>query len=207
MRTIEQNIYRYSELNINAKERVKQWYLEGQDNNFFYNNCFNDLKELFGCNELELQYSLSYSQGDGFNIFGKINGENIIDTIINGFGWALLSDFETVLSEKEQRTIKKYAKECSCIELPYNNRYCYSLANQIEFAENWICELENCNFSNINKAVIYKFERLVRDIFSEICEDFKESGYKYFYEIDEYDLENWCTEMEYELFENGELYC
>lgn len=202
MRTIEQNIYSYSELNNKAKERVKQWYLEGQDN-----DCFNELRELFGSNELKLQYSLHYSQGDGFNIYGKINGENIINTIIQGFGWSLLSDFETILSEKEKRTIKIYAKECSCVELPYNNRYCYSLANQIEFAENWIYELENYNFSNINKAVIYKFQALVRDIFSEICEDFKESGYKYFYEIDEYDLEDWCTEMEYEFFENGELYC
>ena len=66
--------YSYEELNEDAKAKVKQWYLEDPiRNENFYEDVKNYLKENFPRSELEVTYSLGYCQGDGLNIYGKVN--------------------------------------------------------------------------------------------------------------------------------------
>ena len=69
--TTTYEIYKFNELSDDAKERVKQWYLDGQENMtfIFTEDCIEDLHNLFGDNSLEVQYSLAGCQGDGFNIY------------------------------------------------------------------------------------------------------------------------------------------
>ena len=65
------NVYTYNELSEDAKENVRKWYLDGMtDLSFvFAEDCEQDLYNLFGENDLEVQYSLGYCAGDGFNIY------------------------------------------------------------------------------------------------------------------------------------------
>ena len=210
MRTVavEYKVYKYNELSEKAKEKVRDWYLTGQEPQFFTDDCKMDLEILFGKNDLDVQYSLGYCQGDGFNIYGAIDAESILNCLKEHNGGTQLEKFENVLTENEKKIILEYAKECyecATIELPWNNRYCYSLADRIEFAEDWIAELEYYS-NNINVDVIKKFEKLVRDIFSELCRSYEKQGYKYFYEIPEEDLEEICEANEYEFLEDGTIF-
>ena len=53
----------------NFKKRVREQYLNGQDAEFFYEDSMTYINELFPNSKLDIQFSLGYCQGDGFNIF------------------------------------------------------------------------------------------------------------------------------------------
>lgn len=205
--TVEYKVYKYEELSDKAKAKAKEWYLEGREPFMFTEDCEQDLENLFGNNDLKVQYSLGYCQGDGFNIYGKIGAENIFKCLENHNGGVQLERFENVLTEKEKKTILHYAGECGRIELPINNRYCYCVAGHTDIADDWEYQLENYSgYSNINKEVLEKFESMVHGIFEELCRSYEEQGYDYFYEIDEEDLEEMCEVNGYEFLEDGTIF-
>lgn len=206
MRTVAINydVYKYNELSQSAKEKVKEWYLNGQPEFIFTDDCKMDLENLFGKNNLDVQYSLASCQGDGFNIYGKIEAYQIFDCLEKHNGGTQLEKFENILTEKEKKTILHYAEECGAIELPMNNRYCYSLADYIDIADSW--EYDLYGYKNINVEVLKKFEELVRDIFGTLCRSYEKWGYEYFYEISDEDLEEMCEANEYEFLEDGTIF-
>lgn len=207
--TVEYEVFNYNELSTKAKEKVKNWYLDGQtDLSFiFTEDCEQDLYNLFGDNDLEVQYSLGYCQGDGFNIYGKINAKNIFNCLENHNGGTQLEEFENALTEKEKKTILHYAEECGAIELPVNNRYCYCIARYTDIADDWEYQLENYSgYKNINKEVLEKFEKLVKELFTKLCNDYEEYGYNFFYEISEEDLAEICEVNGYEFLEDGTIF-
>jgi hypothetical protein len=207
--TTEYKIYKYNELSDEAKENVKEWYLESfHDADCFSEICENDLYNLFGDTNLNIQYDLRYCQGDGFNIYGEINAESIFNCLENHNGGTQLEQFENVLTDKEKRTILHYAEECGKIELPMNNHYAYSLADRIDIVDDWTFQLETYGaYRDINEEVLKKFERLVRDIFSVLCEYYEKIGYEWFYdEVSDEEVEEICEANEYEFLEDGSLY-
>ena len=205
--TVNYEVFKYNELDEYAKEKVKQWYLDGQESYIFTSDCKEDLYNLFGENDLDVQYSLNYCQGDGFNIYGKIDAKSIFKCLENHNGGTQLAKFEDVLTEKEKKTILHYADECGKIEIPMNNRYCYSLADYIDIEEDWAYDLEvYSGYKNINVEALEKFEKLVRDIFTTLCKMYEEWGYNYFYEIDEEDLAEICEANDYEFLEDGTVF-
>lgn len=205
--TISYEVYKYNELSEQAKEKVKEWYLKGQEPFVFTEMVKEDLNCLFGKNNLDVQYSLSYCQGDGFNIYGEINAETIFECLEKHNGGTQLAEFENVLTDKEKKTILHYAKECNPIKLPMNNHYCYSLADYIDIAEDWGYDLEcYSGYSNINLEVLVKFEQLVRNIFHKLCRSYEKWGYEFFYEISEEELEEICDANEYEFLEDGTVF-
>ncbi len=204
--TVEYNVYKYNELTDKAKEKVKEWYLEGQEAFIFTDDCKMDLYNLFGKNNLDVQYSLSCCQGDGFNIYGKIDAESIFNCLENHNGGTQLEKFENILTEEEKKIILAYAEECGKIELPINNRYCYSLADYIDIVEEWVWRLEYADYTDINEEALKKFEKLVKGIFAELCRSYEKQGYEYFYEISEEDLEEICEANEWEFLEDGTVF-
>ena len=173
--TIEYQVYKYMELSDEAKAKAKEWYLEGREPFVFTEMCEEDLYNLFGENDLKVQYSLAYCQGDGFNIYGKIDAESILKCLEEHNGGTQLERFENALTEKEKKTILHYAEMCGEIELPINNRYCYCVARYVDVAEEWEYILENhFDYSNINKEALEKFENLVQEIFEELCRSYEE---------------------------------
>ena len=172
--TVEYNVYKYNELSDKAKEKVKEWYLEGRNEYIFTEICEEDLHNLFGENELKVQYSLGYCQGDGFNIYGKVSAKAILNCLEEHFGGTQLEEFENVLTEKEKKTILHYAEECGDIKLPSNNRYCYCIAGHTDIADDWEYQLENYSgYKNINKEALEKFESMVHGIFDKLCKDYE----------------------------------
>lgn len=205
--TVEYKVYKYIELTEEAKEKAKAWYLEGREPFIFTEMCEEDLYNLFGENELKVQYSLGYCQGDGFNIYGKIDAESILKCLEEHNGGTQLEQFENALTEKEKKTILHYAELCGEIELPINNRYCYCIARYVDVAEEWEYILENhFDYSNVNKEALEKFENLVQEIFEKLCASYEEQGYEYFYEISEEDLEEMCEANGYEFLADGTVF-
>lgn len=209
MRTemVEYKIYKYNELTDEAKEKVKTWYLEGQESFVFTEMVKEDLYYLFGKNNLEVQYSLASCQGDGFNIYGHIDAETLFKCLEENRGGTQLEEFKNALTEKEKETILHYAEECGDIELFCNYDYCYSLADYIDIVEDWSYKLVSYfDYSDIDYEALRKFEKLVRGVFAELCKGFEKWGYEFFYEIDEDELEEICEANEYEFYEDGTIY-
>lgn len=208
IQTVNYEVYKYNELSDEAKEVVKKWWLDGQDSYGFTEDVKEDLKCLFGDNDLDVQYQLSYCQGDGFNISGEVDTENIFKCLEEHRAGEQLAKFENYLTDKEKKTILHYASEIGGrIKLPANSRYGYSLAEYIEIAEDWEYDLEYYSgYSNINKEVLEKFETLVREIFGTLCKVYEKWGYEYFYEIDEETLDELCEANGYEFLENGKIF-
>lgn len=208
--TVSYDVYKYNELSADAKEKVKQWYLDGQEPYIFTEDCKEDLRNLFGKNNLDIQYSLASCQGDGFNIYGEIDAESIFNCLDNHNGGTQLKKFEDVLTAEEKKIILEYAEECGVIELLMNRHYCYSLADYIDIVEEWAWRLKYADdkdiYRNINEDVLKKFEELVRGIFSTLCKSYEKWGYEYFYEISEEDLEEMCEANEYEFLEDGTIF-
>lgn len=206
--TVDYKVYKYDELSAEAKEKVKQWYLETQDSYGFTEDVKEDLKCLFGDNDLDVQYQLSYCQGDGFNISGEVDAENIFKCLEEHRAGTQLEKFENYLTDKEKKTILHYASEVGGkIKLPYNSRYGYSLAEYIDVAEDWEYDLEYYSgYSNINTEALKKFETLVREIFGTLCKVYEKWGYEYFYEIDEETLDELCEANEYEFLVDGTVF-
>lgn len=203
---VEYKVYKYNELNDEAKEKVRQWYLDGQEPFIFTEDCKMDLENLFGKNNLEVQYSLSYCQGDGFNIYGKIDAENIFSCLERHNGGTQLARFEDMLTEKEKKTILHYADVCGAVNLPINRHYCYSMADYIDIADDWETDLVYADYRDIKFDVLKKFETLVKGIFNTLCGSYEKWGYQYFYEISEEDLEEMCESNGYEFLEDGTIF-
>lgn len=205
MRTIvtETKVYTYDELSDKAKEKVKQWLLDDElRGETLLEIMEQDLYNLFGT-KLKVQFSLSCCQGDGVNIYGDVEAEKILQMINGGNLGELSKKFKNYLTEKEQRTILAYADICPLISLPENRRYCYSLADRIDFSDDWIYELERACYKNINEAAILIFEKMVQDIFGELCYEYETMGYKYLYEMDDEEAKETCAANEYEFTADG----
>lgn len=197
MRTVTEsyNIYSFSELSLEAKEKVREWYLKGQEPFVFTSMCLERLSELFPKSDLKVQYSLSYCQGDGFNIYGTIHLDELFEKIQDHF------------SEKEIRFFKWSLSEFydSC-KMQVNNHYCYCICNRNDFIEDLVYDMECNNIRNIPEKTLEKFNEAAGEYLINLCNYFEEQGYDYFYEVSEEILEEYCESNEYEFLENGELF-
>lgn len=176
------NVYEFSELNEDAKAKVKDLYLEGQDEGIFSDICKEKLKYSFPNSDLSVSYQLSYSQGDGLRFDGYV----------------CPSDF---IEDKTQEE-KELASSFGNVKIYGNNRYFHFNKNDYNFP--WTDEYsemtkENQNFfDELESIILYTLENLSKE--------FMEDGYNYFYEIEYDDLEDICDTMEYLFTENGEFF-
>ena len=201
METITRNyvVYDYSELSEEAKEKVKEWYIDDDcRSDIFTEDIEYFLSENFSESELKVQYSLGYCQGDGLNIYGKLYLCDMLDKIT----------FEGY-TEKEKRFIvwlfTKWNKYFS-VKIPANNHYCYCIADQLDIRYDLEYDLEYDHIRDINYEAIRKFEIDIIDYFEKLCSDYEEAVYKYFYDPDEEEIADTCEANEWKFTEDGEFF-
>lgn len=199
MKTITKTIelYRYSELSEDARECVKQWYLDGLDPGMFLDECTDWLKYKYGLFDMNVQFSLGYSQGDGLNIYGAVTFWELEEKIMK----------DSTFTQKELKRLHFYYKQMyNNIRIPANPRYCYDYSNHIDFATEWIAELEYDRIRNIDEQLIYRFEDYLKQVFRSINAELEQHGYDFFYEISDSDLSDICDANDWYFTANGTYY-
>lgn len=202
------NVYRFEELNEEAKEVVKQWYLDGQDSSNFNDILKYELDLFFPNSELNANYSLNYCQGDGVNIHGIISLKDVLEfsTLhqLNEF----YPKMKEVFTEKEIKTLNFYFKQISdsTIKLPQTRDMLACSAVMAYVEANLIESLEYDKIRDINKKLIKKFEKFFIESLMILTKEFEERGYDFFYEISKEDLQEYCESNDYWFYENGEFY-
>lgn len=162
-----------------------------------------DIGCVFPNSDLNVQWALNSCQGDGVNIYGSVNLDDILTLPGSGrapeFDWS-----QGYLSEKEIRTIRSYmAAYKDSVDIPMNKSYAYCIADRIDLAEDFRYELEDMGFRDIKIEVLEKAEKLVKQIFHQLCMQFEKAGYKHLYEISDEEMEENCNANEYYFYEDG----
>ena len=209
MRQIITNIYTFDELSTKAKETAKQEFLETDMRvDDFRDYLEEDLKNLFPNSLLRAQFSLNSCQGDGLNVYGMLNIEDLRDCILcNVFG-DLPDEYKNVLSEEDWKLICDYAEEADIrnIAIPMNmSRYNYSIAYQISFASEWLDRLDDAGIQNA-EDLVSRFEKAVRNFFGYLNNYYEKAGYMYLTEISDEEFSDISSANEWEFYETGKLY-
>ena len=190
-------VYNYSELSAEAKEVVKEWYIDDDIRTEIFSEDINYmLQEDFKNSNLKVQYSLGYRQGDGLNIYGDLCLSDIIDKI----------NFDN-FSEKEKKFILWSIKEYpQTVKLPYNHPYCYCIARQADFSGYIEYDLENCRMRDINYIALEKFDKACIEYFEKLCSEYEDAGYTYFYEPDETEICETCEANDWKFTADGKFF-
>lgn len=207
--TREYKVYNFSELSEDAKEKVKQWYLDDDFRPCEFENIYTeDLMYLFNNSDLKLQFSLSYCQGDGLNIYGKLDLTDVFSAIRDAeHSSDLFAQYKNLFSEHEMKTIEAYMEVCGReIELPYNRHYCYCVADRVDFADDWIESLEYCRYKNIQIDTIRKMEKLVIRMFENLSATYEKYGYDYFYNADDEVVNETCEANGWRFLKDGTFF-
>ena len=207
--TREYKVYNFSELSEDAKEKVKQWYLDDDFRPCEFENIYTeDLRYLFNNSDLKLQFSLSYCQGDGLNIYGKLDLMDVFTAIRDTeHSGNLFEQYKDLFSEHEQKTIEAYMEVCGReVELPYNRHYCYCIDDRVDFADDWIESLEYYRYKNIQIDTIRKMEKLVGRMFENLSATYEKYGYDYFYNADDEVVNETCEANGWRFLEDGTFF-
>ena len=217
MRTVPIKVYEYSELSKDAKEVVRDWYVREFHTPYtFYDMVKVDLNVLFGNDcDLDVEFSLGHCQGDGLNVYGRIDANRVIDLMSSARIQYIVKWDDCGLNHDELDELREWCDEYSdihyndigYIDVPQHeyDRYGYSLADQIEFAENWSTELYYHGVDD-NANVIGKFEDACRNLFSRINDMYEKMGYDWMYEVSDEELSEELSDMGLEFLENGKVY-
>lgn len=204
-------LYDYNELSDEAKENVKQWYLDDPFRSDMLTEDFEEsfLKYFFPRSNLKVQWSLNSCQGDGVNIYGTLNLNDVLNYIEK---WnpdehsicKYAFDPRELFTEKEQKRLAFYREESGRdAELPHNWRYTYCIANQVDFAEDMIDDLDG--FRDVDADLIRQFEMAVVKIVDSLCDEMEDYGYKYLYEVDEEEIAEVCEANDWTFTADGKF--
>ena len=198
------DVYTYDELSDQAKEaarekvrdRILQW--RDDDSGVFTDSCETTLKELFPNSDLNVQYSLSYSQGDGLNTYGMLKANDLLDVDLSKYPLNV-SDIKP-LSDKDAIKAVCDKADLDDIELAENRHYCYSLADRIDVEPPYDAELTDADM-----LLIGKLEKFAQDVMGRINKQLEDDGYNWFYEVTDEDIQEEISSQELEFTEDGEI--
>ena len=74
--TVDYKVFTFSELSEEAKEKVKERVLDDRsmfDTDIFTQDCIEHMRCKYGMDSLDVNYSLSYCQGDGLSFTGEVD--------------------------------------------------------------------------------------------------------------------------------------
>lgn len=175
-------VYSYSELPEEAKETAKKDLFEtitDVRNEDFYSCIKTDLSVLFPDSKLDVEYSLSYCQGDGLNIYGKMDLNNLFTFVCDRS--------KTAYTEKEKRRLSFYCdyyNHCKLYEMKSNRHYTYFVQNADDLYYDIMDILESDCLRDIDRKLIDKFCDDAVDALEKYCKELEDNGYEYLYKDD-----------------------
>lgn len=193
MRTIRTKVYTFNELNKEAQEIAIEEYRNNNtdiDLDSFNESCKEQIEEAGFYDDVYLQYSLSYSQGDGLSFScGKIK-ESV-----------LLSFFAEILGAGKEKTAQVLIDNCS-FSLLASGPYSYASKSHIDYyLEGGFKDLTNCE--KIIAQVLDKLE----NYYLNLCKELENQGYKCIEDINSDDyIKETLIINNYEFLSNGKMY-
>ena len=162
MKTKEINLYRFSEISESAKEKAIDKYYESEE----YDSLSEDILEFIKENDtfnvfsnIELYYSLSYSQCDGLSFSADFD-------LANFFAQKDYSFKKSVLDVIQNNIIDKVSVKSN------NGHYCYCKSSDIEIQYLWI----NKTYKNID-LLCSVIKSHIRTYYLDICKKAEKFGY------------------------------
>lgn len=201
MKKVTLNIYEFEELSEKARDRAKKACLEHAfyDLQKGYENAIKwGLERTFPNSNLRFQYSLSYSQGDGFNLYGSLN---IIDACEYGY-------FECPFTCTEIEDFRRYMKVLGydSIELPRNEtRYSYCYVDHLNFYEDWYWQLQELK-EPFDERLILNIQDWIKKVITDLCSMLEHKGYNRFYEVSNRQIKEMCRDYKLDFYEDGTIY-
>ena len=197
-------LYKYEELDSKGKEKAKRKYLDGQDEYEFTDMVEADTTLVFPNSKLKVQYSLSYSQGDGLSVYGSLDFEDIFN-ILKGNDPVLIEGIDP-FSEKEIKILRFYANEIGGFKINENPRYLFFCEWDYNFADDWVDTFESDGFSSVQTELIFRFEKAVKNIMCRYCKKWEDAGYDFFYEVEDDAMKEMSEGNDWEYLGDGTLY-
>lgn len=201
--TREFTVYSFSELSEEAKERVRQDYLEwNRRPEDFKEMMESDLGVLFPISDLKVSFSVCYCQDDYMGIYGGFSLTDILN-FLSG------ADFIENFTEKEIRFLKWAVSEYpQTIKLGGNNHKFrrYGIAWDSDLIGDLEYDLEYDNIRDIRYNTLEKMEKVMTEIFEKICREYFEDAEKFFYEVDDSEIEEWAEDNDYCFTEDGKIF-
>ena len=203
--TIKVNVYNYEELREKAKERVKTEYLQEYRTPYDFSEfCENELSVLFPHSSLRVEYNLSYLQGDGLNIYGILDLED-----------ALMSVMHDLTDEEQYILTKVLDNNHYTYRMRQNGLYSYSICDRHCYVEDLIPENEydKAVMSALVKfdgetvmSALAKFNHVVRQNLVELCVKFERMGYDFFYTVTDNEMIEISDANGWEYTADGEFF-
>ena len=205
MREITMKVYNFDELSEGVKTKVIEDYrellgaLRNQDLTKEY--LLSILEDDYNLKDFEVDYSLSYSQGDGVCFYGN----NVLSyTILKNGDYNNANAFEKYIMDNyngnEFEAILNYLNEGNSIYIE-KTFFQYSHLNTCSINYDW--EVDSQNVDNwiiedlCNELKIY--------VYNPICLKLERLGYD-FMEVSDEEVIEFIEDNKYEFFENGENY-
>lgn len=194
MKTIEIQLFKFAELSSEAQQNAiqkerKYMYETGTVLHFFYEHCYDRISER-GFKNPTIEYSLSYSQGDGPSFIAE-NYVFLNDLVLEVFG-------------AHHPRISAFIVDNLILTIKGNNgRYCFASRSDINielgFYGNNECELVN--------DVISEIQSRLTGIYLGVCKKLENDGYA---EIEYQQSDEAITETlqanDYDFTANGEIH-
>lgn len=207
----EINVYNFNELSEESKQKVKEEIAEILVQNKF-DFLQEDLKEFlefnYKLNDFIINYSFTYSQGDGCCFYNKEKSSLLSYTIIKNRDIQNANAFEKYIIENERNI--NYDLLLDYLNSGYKlyiekSDYRYSHCNTCDINYEYYYD-DNYNYEAEMENFIEDLCNLLKnEVYDSICDEMEKLGYSY-YEVSEEELEYFIDSMEYEFLEDGEIY-
>lgn len=192
MKTININIYKFSELSDLAKENARKLHYENEDYSYLSSDIAEEMKmyiedkEYFwhACKIDDLKYSLSYSQGDGLSFNSTFDFDKCIDTL----------DIKT----SQKNALKKVILDVRSANM---GRYCFASNRDV------LLEISRNSTVNILDLAFDTVLKTAKEQYIDICSHLEKFGYSIIeYRMSDEEFSDFSDGNDYDYYEDGRMY-
>ena len=185
MKTKTITVYEFKDLDKEARDYAKSKYYEFEDYSFLTYDLTESLKDKAPYwKDINLQYSLSYSQGDGLSFSGELDIDLFLKTKMPQI--------------KRMKVMKEFIYKI--YSTGNRGHYTYASRNDVDIDFNYQTGKE---YKRLEKQAFYILDA-VRDDYLALCKKLEKEGYEILeYRMDDDEFQEHCEANNYEFDVNG----
>lgn len=184
---IEKRVYEYSELQDHAKDVVRNYVLSVVHDSDTFSKAIKESIESLGFKDVNIYCHLANKHNDGLCFTGTIN-------------WLNLSRIEYIVDKLRffSSPFIMTANEClnniRFIRLNYSSTTCRDIA----------VDIDNTYWMTANE--FSAFRDMLLNLYCNLCQQYEKDGYKWFDEITEQEVIDYCDSNGLEFFDDGTIF-